>query len=249
MPDRLTLTFASILFPVFVGVGLVAMRERPAPEPTVQELPIADSDSARPSSVAAVRVARVDLRTIAARALYDDRSVERQREALSRFAPLLEACDAEFRQALDEANADPEEANRDTYLPRHLQRFGEIAARKRSLRDALQQAAWEAGGDSEAEAIRLAREAIGEIAAREGFTAVFTMPFEGGRNRWESEDIVNSSIAWCGACEDITLEVAAAAGIPPEAFDDRSAYWLVRVKLVEDFHAAIERAAWEPEGE
>jgi hypothetical protein len=249
VPDRLTLIFASILFPVFVGVGLVAMREPPTPDPMVQELPITDPDSARPSSVAAVRLARVDLRTIAARALYDNRSVERQREALSRFAPLLEACDAEFRQALDEANADPEEANRDTYLPRHLERFREIAARKRALRDSLQEAAWEAGGDSESEAIRLAREAIGEIAAREGFTAVFTMPYESGRHRWEEEDLVNAPVAWCGACEDITLEVAAAAGIPADAFDDRSAYWLVRVKLVEDFHAAIERAPWEPEGE
>jgi hypothetical protein len=168
---------------------------------------------------------------------------------LSQFAPRLEACDAEFRRALDEANSDPEWTSRDRYLPRHVERFTEIAARKKALRDSLQQAAWEAGGDSESEAIRLARAAVAEIATREGFAAVFTMPFESGRHRWEQEDIVNASVAWCGGCEDITLEVAAAAGIPADAFDDRSAYWLVRVKLVEDFREALEPAAWEPEEE
>jgi hypothetical protein len=196
-----------------------------------------------------IRFARVDLPTIADRSVFQDRSLERQREALARAIPLLEACDAEFRQALDEADADPAEANRDTYLPRHAERFRELAARKQSLRRSLRDELKAITDEAEAEGLALARDAVAAIAGREGFVAVFTMPFGGGLNSWEDEAARHAPLAWCESCEDLTLEVAAAAGIPADAFDGDSVYWQARIGLVRDFYAAVEPAAWEPEGE
>lgn len=241
MPDRGSVLFASILCPVVVSVGLLAMRPVPV------DPPMADV-AAPPPPV--VRFARVDVPTILRRSMFNDASLERQGESLSRFAPKIEACDAEFRRLIDEADADPEEKARETYSQPYVDRFREIHRRASELRAAFRLELESIVAEHESEAKRIAGRAIADIAAREGYTAVFTMPFEAGEHRWDPDDEEPfAPLSWCGNCEDLTLEVADATGLPKEAFDPESDYWRSRAEVVGEIHSYLERRPWEPEEE
>lgn len=241
MPDRGSVLVASILFPVSVAVGLLAMRSAPADPPpaTVTVTP-----------APAVRFARVDVPTILRRAMFCDASLERQKESLARFGPRIEACDDEFRRVIEEADADPEEKARESYSRPYLDRFHEIHRRSSELREAFRAELETIVGEHESDAKRVAERTIADVAAREGYTAVFTMPFDTGEHRWDpDEEVPFAALAWCGSCEDLTLEVADATGLPREAFDPESDYWRVRAEVVGEINAHLDRRPWEPEDE
>ena len=64
-------------------------------------------------------------------------------------------------------------------------------------------------------------------------------PNDGNRSRY-------GSLAWCGTCDDLTLEVADAVGLPKEAFDPESDYWRIRGEVVLEIHGYLDRRPWEP---
>lgn len=238
MLDRGSLLVASIVFPVLVPVGLLAMREVPAdPGPA----------NVAGAAAPAVRFARVDVPTILRRSMFRDASIERQKEALARFAPRIEACDDDFRRVIDEAEADPDEKARETYSPPYVERFREIRRRVTALREEFRSELESVVSGHEAEAKRIAERTIAEIAAREGYTAVFTMPHDSGQHRWDpDEEEPFAPLAWCGTCDDLTLEVADAVGLPKEAFDPESDYWRIRGEVVLEIHGYLDRRPWEP---
>lgn len=231
MFDRASLVWASILFPVFLTVGLLAMRTPPDDPPAVAE----------------VRFARVDLPTILRRAGFNNTSIERQKESLARFGPKIDACEDEFRRVVEEADADPEEKARPTYSQPYIERFRDIHRRVLEIRESFQSELESIVDEHEAEAKSVAERAIAEIAGREGYTAVFTMPFAEGNNRWDPVQTTFAPVAWCGSCVDLTLEVAEAIGLPRDAFDIDSEYWRYRSEVLGEVFSYLEPRPWEPE--
>ena len=238
MPGRGSLLVASMLLSVLVSVGLLAMREVPADPPP---------EVATTAPAIAIRFARVDVPTILRRAMFRDASLERQKESLARFAPRIEACDDEFRRVIEEADADPDEKARETYSPPYVERFREVRRRVTELREEFRSELESIVAGHESDAKRIAGRRIAEIGAREGYMAVFTMPHDAGQHRWDpDEEVPFAPLAWCGTCDDLTLEVADAVGLPKEAFDPESDYWRIRGEVVVEIHAYLEPRPWEP---
>lgn len=238
MPSRRSVAFVSFLSSCVVIAGLIAMRTVPA------DPPVPDPASATP----AIRFARVDVPTLLRRSMFSDASLERQRESLARFAPKIEACDAEFRRIIDEADADPEERARETYSRPYLDRLRAIHRRVQELREEFRAELESIVAEHESEAKRITGRVIAEIAVRDGYTAVFTMPFETGEHRWEPDDEEPfAPLAWCGTCPDLTLEVADAIGLPDAAFDQESEYWRIRAEVLREIHGYVAPRPWEPE--
>lgn len=239
----------SVGFPGGWLIGATAMdaiaRDVPPetlPAVTPTSLPVASPVA---PSHSGPRYATVDVATIVFRGELRGESFERHREIVARHGAVIDACIAECKALAAEIDLEAARPDRESYSQSIATRIEEVTARWEAARAALQDEMSEATGTERERVRKEVADAVTAIARREGYALVFNRPYLEGSAVWDEEDDVPyAPLAACPDCPDLSLEVAAALGLPDDFFEDESEFRRTRVELVEEYYRLREPPPW-----